>query len=160
MNSDHKILFVAAAERAREEYPDLDWLHLTALIHDMGKVMAFYDEPQWCVVGDTFPVGCEWSPSIVYRHESFDGNADAFNADYNTKYGMYEANCGIENLMMSWGHDEYLYRVLKHNKSTLPSQALNIVRYHSFYPWHTGGDYGHFETDGDENIKKWVNIFK
>jgi hypothetical protein len=30
------------AERARKEYPEHDWLHLTGLIHDMGKVMAFY----------------------------------------------------------------------------------------------------------------------
>lgn len=126
----------------------------------MGKVMAFYEEPQWAVVGDTFPVGCEWSENIVFRQESFDGNQDAFNSNYNTKYGMYKANCGIENLTMSWGHDEYMYRVLKHNKSTLPSQALNIIRYHSFYPWHTCGDYAHFEADGDENIKKWVNIFR
>ena len=22
-----------------------------------------------------------------------------------TKYGMYEPNCGLENVMMSWGHD-------------------------------------------------------
>lgn len=37
----------SAAERARTEYPALDWLHLAGLIHDMGKVMAFYDELQW-----------------------------------------------------------------------------------------------------------------
>lgn len=151
---------IVAAERARQEYPELDWLHLVGLIHDMGKVMAFYDEPQWAVVGDTFPVGCEWSKNIVFRHESFDGNQDIDNAKYNTKYGMYEANCGVEQLMMSWGHDEYMYRVLKHNKSTLPQQAMNIIRFHSFYPWHTCGDYGHFEANGDEDIKKWVNIFK
>ena len=22
------------------------------------QIMAFYEEPQWAVVGDTFPVGC------------------------------------------------------------------------------------------------------
>lgn len=71
-----------AAERAREEFPDLDWLHLTALIHDLGKVMAFYGEPQWAVVGDTFPVGCLWSENIVYRADSFEGNPDADNPDY------------------------------------------------------------------------------
>lgn len=71
-----------AAERAREEFPDHDWLHLTALIHDLGKVMAFYGEPQWAVVGDTFPVGCEWSKNIVYRSDSFEGNVDADNAKY------------------------------------------------------------------------------
>jgi inositol oxygenase len=29
---------------------------------------------------------------------------------------------------MSWGHDEYMYRVLTHNKSTLPPEALYIIR--------------------------------
>lgn len=71
----------------------------------MGKVMAFYGEPQWAVVGDTFPVGCEWSENIVYRNETFHDNEDLKNEKYNTKYGMYKQNCGIENLLMSWGHD-------------------------------------------------------
>lgn len=30
------------AERARIEFPQHDWLHLTGLIHDLGKIMAFY----------------------------------------------------------------------------------------------------------------------
>lgn len=67
--------------------------------------MAFYGEPQWAVVGDTFPVGCEPSENIVFRKETFGDNEDLKNPKYNTKYGMYEKNCGIENLMMSWGHD-------------------------------------------------------
>ena len=29
----------------------------TGLIHDLGKVLCKYGEPQWAVVGDTFPVG-------------------------------------------------------------------------------------------------------
>lgn len=70
------------AERARAEFPELDWLHLTGLIHDLGKVMAFYGEPQWAVVGDTFPVGCEWGPSIVYREDSFVDNSDGANPKY------------------------------------------------------------------------------
>lgn len=148
------------AERAREEYPDLDWLHLTALIHDLGKVMAFYGEPQWAVVGDTFPVGCKWSEHIVFRKDSFDENPDAENPKYNTDLGMYAQHCGVDNLMMSWGHDEYLFHVLRHNRSTLPPQALNIIRFHSFYPWHTAGDYKQLEADADEETRKWVNVFK
>uniref|UniRef100_A0A2M4AG99 Inositol oxygenase n=1 Tax=Anopheles triannulatus TaxID=58253 RepID=A0A2M4AG99_9DIPT len=147
------------AERAREEFPELDWLHLTGLIHDLGKVMAFYGEPQWAVVGDTFPVGCDWGPSIVYREDSFVDNPDGANPKYNTKYGIYEPNCGLEQLTMSWGHDEFLYRVLKHNKSTLPEQALHMIRYHSFYPWHSGGDYHHLTNDKDEQTKQWVLMF-
>lgn len=73
---------------------------------------------------------------------------------------MYEPKCGLQKLMMSWGHDEYLYRVLKHNKSTLPEQALRIIRFHSFYPWHTSGDYEHLMSEEDGEMKKWVLRFK
>ena len=34
------------------------WFILTGLIHDLGKILCLYGEPQWAVVGDTFPVGC------------------------------------------------------------------------------------------------------
>lgn len=44
--------------------------------------MAFFDEPQWCVTGDTFPVGCLWGPNIVYRETSFKGNPDGDNEKY------------------------------------------------------------------------------
>lgn len=73
---------------------------------------------------------------------------------------MYEPNCGLENVLLSWGHDEYLYRVLKHNKTKLPEQALNMIRFHSFYPWHTSGDYEHLLEEKDEETKKWVLKFK
>ena len=41
---------------------------------------------------------------------------------------MYEPNCGLDNLMMSWGHDEYLYRMLKFNNAKLPDEALYMIR--------------------------------
>merc|ERR1711981_501668 len=94
------------AERIREEHPDKDWLQLVGLIHDLGKVMAFYDEPQWTVVGDTFVVGCRPQPSIVFCDSSFNNNPDVRNPAYNTELGIYEAGCGLRNVVMSWGHDE------------------------------------------------------
>jgi inositol oxygenase len=42
------------------------WFILTGLIHDLGKVLCLFGEPQWAVVGDTFPVGCAFSDSIVF----------------------------------------------------------------------------------------------
>ena len=42
-----------------------DWFVLTGLLHDIGKVLCLFGEPQWAVVGDTFPVGCSFSKSIV-----------------------------------------------------------------------------------------------
>ncbi|GFY02283.1 inositol oxygenase [Trichonephila clavipes] len=147
------------AERIREAHPDLDWFHLTGLIHDLGKVMALHGEPQWSVVGDTYPVGCEFAPSIVYRNTSFVDNPDLYNPKFNTKLGIYEENCGLENVIMSWGHDEYMYRVLKHNKSKLPEEALYMIRFHSFYPWHLNGDYNHLASNKDNEMKKWVKEF-
>lgn len=44
--------------------------------------MAFYNEPQWGVTGDTFPVGCDWGKDIVYRETSFKNNPDGKNPKY------------------------------------------------------------------------------
>ena len=35
---------------------------LTGLIHDIGKIMHLWGEPQWATVGDTFVVGCAPDP--------------------------------------------------------------------------------------------------
>ncbi|XP_050537213.1 inositol oxygenase-like isoform X2 [Daktulosphaira vitifoliae] len=148
------------AERIRKDHPDLDWFHLVGLIHDLGKVMALKGEPQWCVVGDTFPVGCAWGKSIVYRDTTFDNNPDTRNKKYNTKLGIYSENCGLDKILMSWGHDEYLYRVLEHNNSKIPKEGHYMIKYHSFYPWHSGGDYQHLCTEEDKKMKKWILEFK
>jgi len=148
-----------AAEQIRRDHPDKEWFQLTGLIHDLGKIMAFYDEPQWAVVGDTFPVGCAPQESIVYGKQSFKDNPDLAESKYSTKYGIYEPNCGLEKVTMSWGHDEYLYQVLINHGATIPEEGLAMIRYHSFYPWHTGGDYEHLTTEKDKEMMKWVNEF-
>lgn len=147
------------AERIREKHPDKDWFQLTGLLHDLGKLLACYGEPQWAVVGDTFPVGCAFSPNIVFGTESFMNNPDNKNTAYNSRLGMYEESCGLENVLMSWGHDEYIYQVLVHNKTTLPDEALYVVRFHSFYSWHTCGDYMYLCNNRDAEMLKWVNEF-
>ena len=57
-------------------------------------------------------------------------------------------------------HIEYLYRVLTGNKSQLPERALYMVRYHSFYPWHTHDAYQHLCDDKDKEMLPWVQRFK
>ena len=42
------------------------WMILTGLIHDLGKVLCLWGEPQWAVVGDTFATGCAFSPKNVF----------------------------------------------------------------------------------------------
>nr|XP_023919421.1 inositol oxygenase 1-like isoform X2 [Quercus suber] len=143
------------------DYPDEDWLHLTGLIHDLGKVLllpSFGELPQWAVVGDTFPVGCAYDESVVH-HKYFKENADYYNPAYNTKYGVYSEGCGLNNVMMSWGHDDYMYLVAKENKTTLPSAGLFIIRYHSFYALHRSGAYKHLMNEEDVENLKWLQIF-
>jgi len=148
------------AERIRAVHPNDDWMHLVGLIHDLGKIMALHGEPQWAVVGDTFPVGCAVAGSVVLRDSTFGDNPDMVDPRYNTKLGIYEEGCGLDALLMSWGHDEYLFRVLKnHRGCKIPQQGLDMIRYHSFYPWHTGNDYQHFCNDKDRETLPWIREF-
>ena len=55
---------------------------------------------------------------------SFKENPDMNNPEYNTKYGIYKPNCGLENVVISWGHDEYLYQVMIRNNSTIPEEVI------------------------------------
>ncbi|XP_065661557.1 inositol oxygenase isoform X2 [Hydra vulgaris] len=146
------------AEKIREIHPDKDWFQLTGLIHDLGKVMALWGEPQWCVVGDTFPVGCQFQPTCVF-YKYFEENPDWNHPEYSTPNGIYKENCGLDQVMMSWGHDEYLYQVLKHNKATLPEEALNMIRYHSFYPYHASDSYKNLCNEKDALMLPWIQEF-
>jgi inositol oxygenase len=131
------------------------WFILTGLIHDVGKVLCLLGEPQWAVVGDTFPVGCAYSDQIVFS-EFLADNPDSLVPEYQTKSGIYEEGCGLENVLMSWGHDEYLYYIVK---DYLPMEALYMIRYHSFYPAHRDEAYAHLMNDRDRNYFQAVRIF-
>jgi inositol oxygenase len=132
-----------------------DWMVLVGLMHDMGKVLCLFGEPQWAVVGDTFPVGCAYSDKIVYP-EFFKYNPDYNNEKYKTLLGIYTPNCGLRNVTMSWGHDEYIYQMMK---NYLPEPALYMLRYHSFYAWHREGAYEYLLDDHDREMLKWVKLF-
>jgi inositol oxygenase len=149
------------AEAIRKEYPDLDWIHLTALIHDLGKIIAlpeFGNQPQWSTVGDTFPVGCKFSDKIIYP-EYFTHNFDSYHYRYSTDNGMYEPNCGLDNVLFSFGHDEYMYRVCVHNKCKIPDMGLKIIRYHSCYVIHKEHEYEHLMSPEDYEIRDWCSKF-
>jgi inositol oxygenase len=131
------------------------WFILTGLIHDLGKMLCLFGEPQWAVVGDTFPVGCRYSDQIVFS-EFFRDNPDSRIAEYQSECGIYEQECGLENVHMSWGHDEYLYHVVKDH---LPEAGLAMIRYHSAYPVHRENAYNHLMNGDDRSRMEWVRAF-
>eukprot|EP00640_Fibrocapsa_japonica_P003416 CAMPEP_0113939542 /NCGR_PEP_ID=MMETSP1339-20121228/5838_1 /TAXON_ID=94617 /ORGANISM="Fibrocapsa japonica" /LENGTH=309 /DNA_ID=CAMNT_0000943073 /DNA_START=75 /DNA_END=1004 /DNA_ORIENTATION=+ /assembly_acc=CAM_ASM_000762 len=181
--TEHALQSAQAARRLR---PDCDWLHLTALIHDLGKILAVTDPdrgliglPQWAVVGDTFPLGCAFDMRSNVYPDSFAENPDFEHPIYSTKLGIYQEHCGLDKVVMSFGHDEYLYQVLKNScrgegckgsskfSTTgggesglgLPLPAMACIRFHSFYPWHKQGGYQYLCNEHDAEMLPWVKIF-
>ena len=148
---DHNLQTAEAIRR--DGHPD--WFQLTGLIHDLGKVLCLYGEPQWGVVGDTFPTGCAYSDKIVF-HELFEANPDSLNQAYQSACGVYEPGCGMDKVDLSWGHDEYLFHI---TKNYLPEPALYMIRYHSFYAQHREGGYDHLLNDHDREMFQWVKVF-
>ena len=147
-----------------------EWLQLTGLLHDMGKIMFLWGNgdigqdglspngEQWALGGDTFVVGCEF-PSECILPEFNSLNPDMSDPRYNTKYGVYKPNCGLNELKIAWGHDEYMFRMLMANKTLIPREGLDIIRYHSFYPWHSKGAYRHLMNSTDYETMEWVQLF-
>ena len=83
----------------------------------------------------------------------------SYRINYNTKYGIYDKNCGLSNVLVSFGHDEYLYQVLRQNKVTLPQEALYIIRFHSLYPHHKHNAYHHLLDMKDLEYFHWLKLF-
>lgn len=108
------------------------------------------------MVGDTFPVGCAFSNKIVYHHYLKE-NPDYNDPVYSTRYGIYSPHIGLDQVHLSYGHDEYFYQVCKDHG--LPEEALYILRYHSFYSCHTDGEYAWLLNKKDTDMMKWVKIF-
>jgi len=134
------------------------WMQVVGLVHDLGKLLfIFGSNGQWDVVGDTFVVGCQYPDSIIYP-ETFANNPDIRDEVYSTENGVYTPGCGLDNVMLSWGHDEYLYHICK-EQSTLPEEGLAMIRYHSFYPWHREGAYRHLMEEKDYKALDAVRAF-
>lgn len=171
---------------------------IIALFHDVGKVLAAtMGFPQWAVVGDTFPLGCDVEDSVVYKtlpitddlrvelrdDETFSAyfarhqddvamSSFALNSDYTFRgrfrglpgmanggvYGIYRPQVGLDNLIMAFGHDEYAYRVFA-AQTTMAKEFLDVLRFHSFYPLHTGGSYQWVLSKADEPSMRWIRRF-
>ncbi len=145
-----------------------DWMQLMGLIHDIGKIMykkgndkeGTGKKEQWAMVGDTFFLGCQLPKGIIYN-EFNDLNPDMKNDSYNTEYGIYQPKCGLDNMICSWGHDEYLYQILSSSKNpnSLPEEAKYIARFHSLYAYHDKQEYFRFQSEKDKLFFKTLKKF-
>lgn len=85
--------------------------------------MAFYGEPQWSTVGDTYPVGCEFAPSIVFRNSTFQGNPDNDNKKFKyviEQFMVYNVYVLFLNILL-----QYSYIIMKNFNECLKCLNLN-----------------------------------
>ena len=106
------------------------WFILTGLIHDLGKILCLFGEPQWAVVGDTFPVGCRYSDKIVFP-EFFADNPDADVPEYQTAVRHLRATAAGSTRSTCPGATTSTSTTS--SRTTCPTKRLAMIRYHSFY---------------------------
>lgn len=158
-NSIHALQTAEALRNSEKTYAD--WMPLVGLIHDMGKILfvngcnadGTSNTTQWAIVGDTFITGCPIPNNIVLPEYN------ELNIDHKEGNNMYSSGCGLYNTSVSFGHDEYMYRLLVANNHKMPKQAEYIVRYHSLYAWHSGNGYDYLENNEDKLMKHVVKDF-
>jgi len=156
-NSIHAL---QTAEAIRKDGSFPDWFILCGLIHDMGKILFINGNDkdgtskntQWALVGDTFITGCDIPDDIVLNEYN------RFNKDHKN-INMYQNNCGLDKCEVSFGHDEYMYYLLKANNHKMPLEAEYIIRYHSLYLYHSSDAYDSLLNETDIKMKKVVKDF-
>ena len=121
--------FYQTAEGIRKRWSHPEWMQLVGLIHDFGKVLYLKgctedgtcENTQWGIVGDTF---YSWLQNSKYNCFS---EFNKLNKDNFDKLGIYKNEIGLNNVYCSFGHDEYLYQLLKFNKVNLPTEAYYMI---------------------------------
>ena len=80
-----------------------DWLQLTGLVHDLGKMIHVRGcdadgtsvATQWSIVGDTWVVGCRMPGELVFP-ELNDTSPDARHPERTSELGIYQEGCGLD----------------------------------------------------------------
>ncbi|XP_028103005.1 putative potassium transporter 8 [Camellia sinensis] len=119
-----KVIHTSDTIHGQVYIPDVNWI---LMLFNIAITIGFRNISLiGNATGDTFPLGCAFDELIVY-HKYFEYNLDSKNSTYSTKNGIYLEGCGLDNVMISWGHDDYMYLVVKEHGTTLPPAALFII---------------------------------
>ena len=152
---------------AMRQAGEAEWLILTGFIHDAGKFLLIQGEPQWAVVGDTYPLGIPIGDIVFpeYAHSMIPSLGVETHDQCTECYpmlGIYCPRIGLDNVLFTYGHDEYLFQVIRNcSQCELPPEALFVLRYHSFYALHDAHDptYHQLLSDQDAAFLPWLKLF-
>jgi inositol oxygenase len=145
-----------------------DWMQLVALVYGLASVVKRDDNQScapydWTICSRSRVLGCP-----IPNHVAF-GAFQALNPDNNNKKysssasGMYQRNCGLDHVLLTWTGPEYMYHMLRHNRVDFPGEALKIQRLASLSDWHTTTSldraYTEICTDEDYEVRSLVADF-
>uniref|UniRef100_A0A7S0TB77 Inositol oxygenase n=1 Tax=Pseudo-nitzschia delicatissima TaxID=44447 RepID=A0A7S0TB77_9STRA len=166
-----RTLLFHTAELARKEgHPD--WVQFIALVHGLASIltclrsnssdtsnMAGKDDGNsdfdWTIPVDARVMGCKASENSIFQ-EFRTLNPDQDDPRYNTANGLYQEHIGLENFILSWTSNEYMYHMLKHNNVRLPTEAFAILRLVPLVDWHKWGNHESLSNEDDEEVKPFV----
>lgn len=153
------------AETARSEgHPD--WLQLLALFHELGAAVKVLDTHtgnqaesyDWSISSRVRVVGCKVPSRATFR-EFQCLNTDGDDSRYNTDTGIYQEHCGLDNVLLQWTGNEYMYYLLKHNNTSLPNEALACLRYNLLGDFHEHNEYSVLMNKDDEDMLPFIQTF-
>lgn len=153
---------LATAEAVREDgHPD--WFQLAVFLRALGLLFLGWTDDnnavlrsiaprEWLEENRTWVVG-EPIPETLPFPE-----LNALNANHNAPSTKQPAGeeLGMDNATLPWTPDEYLFRVLMHNKTSLPAEALQSIRFWSLQSWYQQDHYNHLCTRQDLDTKEWL----
>ena len=130
------------------------------LIHDLGKIIhPLLGISMTYLVGDSYPFGCPFETDSIIYSDSFTNNSDLENDAFQREYGIYYKNCGFDKMLFT-GHDEMIYQSLLLSQTNLTKEYLYVVRYHSFYSWHSSNGYQKYANEFDIQNKDLLQQFQ
>ncbi|RLN50026.1 hypothetical protein BBJ29_002957 [Phytophthora kernoviae] len=159
-----KYMLATADAVKKDGHPD--WLQLAVFLRALGMLFLCWTDDdnavlrsistqEWMDRNTTWVVGMP-IPSSIEFPELNELNLDHSGAAKGSE-SVVDKHCGLEHVMLPWTSDEYLYRVLSGNKTTLPTEAFDVVRLWSFNTWHQQNNYEELCAPQDIDTKEWVN---
>ncbi|ETM40751.1 hypothetical protein L914_13404 [Phytophthora nicotianae] len=157
-----KYMLATAAAVKQDGHPD--WLQLAVFVRALGMIFLCWTDDdnavlrsisaqEWMTKNSTWVVG-ERIPNSIQFPELNELNLDHCNCEKSG--GNTASHCGLDNVLLPWTPDEYLHRVLSVNKTSLPAEALDAVRFWSLNTWHEQDNYDEFCAPQDMDTKEWI----